>query len=65
MFKPYLDQALQPECNAFYLNPLLLGEGSRVDPHIDLCDRTAKQLNLPQPSAFCTCKCRRTCKGES
>ncbi|OKH33938.1 iron-regulated protein [[Phormidium ambiguum] IAM M-71] len=34
-FKPYLDQALEPSCNAFYLNPLLLQEGSRVDPHID------------------------------
>lgn len=34
-FKPYLDLALQPQCNAFYLNPLLLKEGSRVDPHID------------------------------
>ncbi len=34
-FKPYLDLALQPNCNAFYLNPLLLREGSRVDPHID------------------------------
>jgi 2OG-Fe(II) oxygenase superfamily len=34
-FKPYLDLALQPGCNAFYLNPLLLKEGSRVDPHID------------------------------
>ena len=34
-FKPYLDRALQPSCNAFYLNPLLLQEGSRVDPHID------------------------------
>jgi len=34
-FKPYLDRALQPTCNAFYLNPLLLVEGSRVDPHID------------------------------
>ena len=34
-FKPYLDQALLPHCNAFYLNPLLLREGSRVDPHID------------------------------
>lgn len=34
-FKPYLEQALQPACNAFYLNPLLLQEGSRVDPHID------------------------------
>ncbi len=34
-FKPYLDRALQTDCNAFYLNPLLLKEGSRVDPHID------------------------------
>ena len=34
-FKPYLERALQPSCNAFYLNPLLLKEGSRVDPHID------------------------------
>ncbi|HAZ47666.1 MAG TPA: iron-regulated protein [Cyanobacteria bacterium UBA11369] len=34
-FKPYLDKALQSTCNAFYLNPLLLQEGSRVDPHID------------------------------
>ncbi len=34
-FKLYLDRVLQPTCNAFYLNPLLLQEGSRVDPHID------------------------------
>jgi 2OG-Fe(II) oxygenase superfamily len=34
-FKTYLDVALQSNCNAFYLNPLLLKEGSRVDPHID------------------------------
>ncbi|MBW4521804.1 MAG: 2OG-Fe(II) oxygenase [Scytolyngbya sp. HA4215-MV1] len=34
-FKLYLDRALQPDCNAFYLNPLLLQAGSRVDPHID------------------------------
>jgi uncharacterized protein YdhG (YjbR/CyaY superfamily) len=34
-FKPYLSLALQPDCNAFYLNPLLLEVGSRVDPHID------------------------------
>jgi predicted 2-oxoglutarate/Fe(II)-dependent dioxygenase YbiX len=34
-FKPYLDLALQPGCNAFYLNPLQLQQGSRVDPHID------------------------------
>lgn len=34
-FKTYLSVALQPTCNAFYLNPLLLTTGSRVDPHID------------------------------
>jgi predicted 2-oxoglutarate/Fe(II)-dependent dioxygenase YbiX len=34
-FKPYLDRTLQADCNAFYLNPLLLQSGSRVDPHID------------------------------
>lgn len=34
-FKPYLSVALQPTCNAFYLNPLLLQTNSRVDPHID------------------------------
>jgi len=34
-FKPYLDRALLAACNAFYLNPLLLKQGSRVDPHID------------------------------
>lgn len=34
-FKTYLDYALRPDCNAFYLNPLLLKTGSRVDPHID------------------------------
>ncbi|MBD2259749.1 2OG-Fe(II) oxygenase [Pseudanabaena sp. FACHB-2040] len=34
-FKPYLDRALSPAHNAFYLNPLLLRQGSRVDPHID------------------------------
>jgi hypothetical protein len=34
-FSAYLNLALEPSCNAFYLNPLLLTEGSRVDPHID------------------------------
>jgi hypothetical protein len=34
-FTPYLAAALQPGCNAFYLNPLVLSQGSRVDPHID------------------------------
>jgi predicted 2-oxoglutarate/Fe(II)-dependent dioxygenase YbiX len=35
LFQPYLEIALDPDCNAFYLNPLLLKSGSRVDPHID------------------------------
>lgn len=34
-FGPYLATVLEPGCNAFYLNPLLLTGGSRVDPHID------------------------------
>jgi predicted 2-oxoglutarate/Fe(II)-dependent dioxygenase YbiX len=34
-FALYLDTVLQPACNAFYLNPLQLQTGSRVDPHID------------------------------
>ncbi|MDB5095987.1 MAG: hypothetical protein JWM80_408 [Cyanobacteria bacterium RYN_339] len=32
---PYMDALLDPACNAFYLNPLVLGAASRVDPHID------------------------------
>lgn len=48
-FKPYLDTALQPDCNAFYLNPLLLQAGSRVDPHIDRSLRSyCKTINPPQ-----------------
>jgi 2OG-Fe(II) oxygenase superfamily len=46
-FKPYLDLALRPECNAFYLNPLLLREGSRVDPHIDRSLRSYCKTVLP------------------
>jgi 2OG-Fe(II) oxygenase superfamily len=47
-FKPYLDRALQPDCNAFYLNPLLLKAGSRVDPHIDRSLRSyCKTINPP------------------
>ena len=34
-FAQYLNRIAKPECNAFYLNPLLLKQGSRVDPHID------------------------------
>ena len=34
-FGPYLDTLLDPACNAFYLNPLVLARASRVNPHID------------------------------
>jgi hypothetical protein len=48
-FKPYLERALQPDCNAFYLNPLLLKTGSRVDPHIDRSLRSyCKTIEPPQ-----------------
>ncbi len=33
--KPYLDRALRSDCNAFYLNPLQLAQGSHVNSHID------------------------------
>ena len=47
-FKAYLDRALLPECNAFYLNPLLLKTGSKVDPHVDRSLRSyCKTINPP------------------
>ncbi len=47
-FKPYLTVALQPNCNAFYLNPLWLKTGSRVDPHIDRSLRSyCKNIDPP------------------
>lgn len=49
-FKAYLDVALKPNCNAFYLNPLLLKEGSRVDPHIDRSLRS--YCKTIEPPAF-------------
>ena len=45
---PYLQQALRPDCNAFYLNPLQLESGSRVDPHIDRSLRAyCKDVSTP------------------
>jgi 2OG-Fe(II) oxygenase superfamily len=35
VFQRYVEKAFLEDCNAFYLNPLLLQGGSRVDPHID------------------------------
>ena len=33
--RAYLERALRPDCNAFYLNPLQLEQHSHVAPHID------------------------------
>jgi len=46
-FKLYLDMAIHPECNAFYLNPLLLEQNSRVDPHIDRSLRSYCKMIKP------------------
>lgn len=46
-FVPYLQRALRPDCNAFYLNPLLLERGSRVDPHVDRSLRSYCKEVLP------------------
>jgi hypothetical protein len=47
-FEPYLERALRPDCNAFYLNPLQLGRGSRVDPHVDRSLRSyCKEIPVP------------------
>ncbi len=34
-FEPYMTMLLEEDCNAFYLNPLVLAAASRVNPHID------------------------------
>jgi len=31
----FFERALLPSCNAFYVNPLVMTRGSRVDPHVD------------------------------
>lgn len=47
-FGPYLARALRADCNAFYLNPLQLELGSRVDPHIDRSLRSyCKEVPTP------------------
>jgi len=48
IFAPYLERALRADCNAFYLNPLELRPGSRVDPHIDRSLRAyCKDIEMP------------------
>jgi len=46
-FAPFLARALRADCNAFYLNPLQLERGSRVDPHIDRSLRSYCKDVLP------------------
>lgn len=47
-FAPYLQRTLRPDCNAFYLNPLQLESGSRVDPHVDRSLRSyCKDITTP------------------
>lgn len=46
----YLDLALRSECNAFYLNPLQLAQGSHVAPHID---RSLRAYLLDVLPPFC------------
>ena len=46
----YLDAALRADCNAFYLNPLQLTQGSHVSPHIDRSLR-AYVLDVDPPRA--------------
>ena len=46
----YLERALRPDCNAFYLNPLQLAQGSHVSPHIDRSLR-AYVLDVDPPRA--------------
>jgi hypothetical protein len=47
-FAGYLERVLDPDCNAFYLNPLLLEAGARVDPHIDRSLRGyCKEVAMP------------------
>ena len=39
-FAPFLEKALRPDCNAFFLNPLLIANGAAVMPHVDLSLQT-------------------------
>jgi hypothetical protein len=49
-FGPFLERALRADCNAFYLNPLLLARGSRVDPHVD---RSLRSYCKGVPTPLC------------
>lgn len=44
--KPFLENVLFDKCNAFYVNPLFLEGGSRVDPHIDCRLVTSENVRI-------------------
>ena len=47
-FETFLRRALRADCNAYYLNPLQLEAGSRVDPHVDRSLRSyCKDITTP------------------
>ncbi|MEL6930852.1 MAG: 2OG-Fe(II) oxygenase [Cyanobacteria bacterium J06600_6] len=48
-FEAYLDVALKPGCNAFYLNPLVLEAGSDVKPHVD-CSISSYEMAIAVPN---------------
>ena len=48
-FKPYLQVALKQACNAFYLNPLVLEGGTRVEPHVD-CSISSYDMTFTIPN---------------
>jgi hypothetical protein len=48
-FEPYIQRALKSACNAFYLNPLLLAEGTGVAPHVD-CSISSYGMEMAVPT---------------
>ena len=49
-FGPYLEKAMRPDCNAFFLNPLLIADGAGVKPHRDFSLNTYVP-DVPAPKA--------------
>jgi hypothetical protein len=46
-FGPYLDKVMGSRSNAFFLNPLVLGQGTYVSPHIDCSLRSFTRPDEP------------------
>ena len=51
IFAPYLERVMERRSNAFFLNPLVLGKGNYVSPHVDCSLRSyTRPLEPPCPS---------------